>query len=465
MSSGQRGGWMRRTMQIIKGLAIGVLCAVGVVAVINLHDEALLPELEGVLSGSNYQAIAAEKNAFFGIIGFASAEGDQISAEGQRIFKLYQERLNRGDVDSDSLSNFYRVAGAKELSFDGSAAELCPIVEQAPPYRCIQQADAKRELWESMLKKNWVFLDRYQQLYSEDQFSTRLKLTSQLVFLSWAHVSNAKKLLESAWALRIRRGEIDSVISQVREDLQYWRAILAQPDLMLIDKMVVLAQVRSDFLFVSELLRTTPLQAAQYAQLAELLTPITRQERSLMGPMMGEVQFSVSVASEFLKNERDSREPISFVLRPLSPFLFKRNATVNRFYQRNRELGSISEQECISVRQSLAGFKEASNFGLHDLLYNPVGNYLFGMGSGDGYGPYIQRMCDLQGIQRLVALQLMIRRDNVAATDIPAYIQKAGTDYADPYSGKPMQWNPEAKGLTFDASDSRNRALMSWPIE
>jgi len=162
MSSGQRAGWMRRTMQIIKGLAISVLGVVGVVAVINLHDEALLPGLEGVLSGSNYQAIAAEKNAFFGIIGFASAEGDQISAEGQRIFKLYQERLNRGDVDSDSLSNFYRVAGAKELSFDGSAAELCPIVEQAPPYRCIQQADAKRELWESMLKKNWVFLDRYQ---------------------------------------------------------------------------------------------------------------------------------------------------------------------------------------------------------------------------------------------------------------------------------------------------------------
>lgn len=97
------------------------------------------------------------------------------------------------------------------------------------------------------------------------------------------------------------------------------------------------------------------------------------------------------------------------------------------------------------------------------MVRNPVGKTLADI-SGPPFRYYTGRMCDLQGFQRLLAVQLLLREHNVPDDQVATFVHDAGTEYADPFTGQPMQWQPQQRSLSFGAVNPRDRDLLPWPL-
>jgi hypothetical protein len=100
---------------------------------------------------------------------------------------------------------------------------------------------------------------------------------------------------------------------------------------------------------------------------------------------------------------------------------------------------------------------------LSDYLYNPVGKILVKTGAGGGTH-YIQSMCDLDGMNRIVGLQLLMRTQHVRDEDMIEFINRAAIQYANPFTGKPMQVDPAKRTMTFEPIADRDKAYFPWPI-
>jgi len=52
---------------------------------------------------------------------------------------------------------------------------------------------------------------------------------------------------------------------------------------------------------------------------------------------------------------------------------------------------------------------------------------------------------------KLVALQAEVLAGNVETGRVDAFVAAAGARFHDPYTGKPMAWDPASKRLSFQA--------------
>ncbi len=82
------------------------------------------------------------------------------------------------------------------------------------------------------------------------------------------------------------------------------------------------------------------------------------------------------------------------------------------------------------------------------IIYNPIGKLLAAIAL-PAFADYIPRVYDLDGTMRLVALQLEIYNKQLPDSEIPHFLETAGKSFADPYTGKPMQWDAGKRRLYF----------------
>jgi hypothetical protein len=81
-------------------------------------------------------------------------------------------------------------------------------------------------------------------------------------------------------------------------------------------------------------------------------------------------------------------------------------------------------------------------------LYNPIGKTLVAIGA-PAYENYLLRPYDAAALQRLVRLSLEIRRQQVAASAIPGFMELHPEWSAHPASGQTFVWDPEAKEIAI----------------
>jgi hypothetical protein len=336
------------------------------------------------------------------------------------------------------------------------------------PYRCIVDAHARNEDWSKALAANATLLDRYRALPVTPQYVNLLSPDPLVPLLQWSGLIDGKRLFLTRLALQLDSGDVDGAIDGIATDTRRWRNILALRHLLLVDKMIAVAQLRLDLLFASELLRTKPtLEAAQYDALNSALSPLMPVERSMRGPAEAGIRIEgfALLKSKYYKNSLSPPHSdfLDYVL--YVPFKIGSQpvATLNLFYKANEKMAAESEMACTSYPGFTDGLYKTLDIHPPDFLYNPNGRLHVGMDLSF-YADYFARICDVQGMQRLVALQLNIRREALGDDQIPAYIGQAGSRYADPYSGQPMQWDAKSHGLSFAATDKRNRSGMPWPI-
>ena len=147
----------------------------------------------------------------------------------------------------------------------------------------------------------------------------------------------------------------------------------------------------------------------------------------------------------------------------LGSHFIKYNASLNFAWSFVEEKQKASRANCENFLANRAQMER--RFGLvgTDYIYNPIGKILVKIAAPGGV-EYIQSMCDLDGINRIVGLQIMIHSEHVRDEDIANFLQHAGAQYSNPFTGQPMQVEAGKPSVTFQPLAPRDASYFPWPI-
>src|SRR5262249_8494002 len=123
----------------------------------------------------------------------------------------------------------------------------------------------------------------------------------------WLPLILGKRLFLTDAALQAAAGQTDQAVAQLAPDIAFTRRLLAQPDIVLLDKMLLVASLTDSLATVSDLVRAHALSDSQYQQLSAVLVPLTEDERSLAGPMRREFELFASSIRDLTAPENAPR--------------------------------------------------------------------------------------------------------------------------------------------------------------
>jgi hypothetical protein len=139
-------------------------------------------------------------------------------------------------------------------------------------------------------------------------------------------------------------------------------------------------------------------------------------------------------------------------LRWLAYHLGQRERILNRYYFFARDYAAILslpwpqfEREVLRLRET---FPYPSTW---DIWIDPFGS-LFLADYVEGQlktREMIRQMHIIDGRLRLSTLLVRIIDENIADTAIPGFLESVGPQFYDPFTGKPMQWDPKQRTIYF----------------
>ncbi len=458
--------WIRRVLWAALFLLLVLLAWV---LTIHFSDQKLEPQVAAILSGQGHEKIEPSENLFFTALGMGADGGEDLNAEGQRIFALYEQ--NRGKIsDSMTLVDIYATAGVSKYKLVGDGmASSCLMWRDADAHHCIVDIPKQRSVWTPLVAANQRLVDRYRRLWNYSHYRNLSFLADMQPVNPLTDQAGVRRLYFTSLALQIDRGDLGGALHDIESDLAFWRHLLVLRDIGLVDKMVFNVQVFRDLEFISEILRTQSLSADQYDSLSAALAPNETAELTFSGVWENELRFGHAMVSKW------TPKTLADVWRPklysqdlwdqlLSYLLYRPNAYANSAYRELRVKTDFTQLPCSQLKPAFDKLENNWTFSFEDFLSEPL---------SDGWGAiYLfeydldlpTRVCAMEGIQRIVRLQLAIRRSHTAESDIPSFISSAGPAYADPFTEQPMRWDSSTHTLYFDPRSERMSGILPWPI-
>lgn len=473
---------MRLLWRGFKWTLLALLAAVLALVAVNAFDEDLRPEVKAALQPPS-ETVPAQDNLFYALLGFQAPSGDLVQA-GIARWRLLEQLPPVGTHAEEAAHQQRRHAeelpGA--LRFQGDARALDDIAAVGDALAALR---AGRLDAQTMIAANAELLARYRGLRRyggyANLFTPRAELLSRAPYFD---ISRTRRLWMLSLATMIARGETDAAVRELRDDTLFWRRMLAQRENHLIDKMVLVANVQRGLRSASDLLHGGNLNADQRRVLAELAGPMTPAERSMDGPLGNELRFIDNTLRDEMRRtggvnwfdtypprrEEDAWPPfLQRALNRAGAYFLQPRATTNLHHAGLQRVAQANGRDCRRFGEDEEALSAAAEPDWWRLGYNPVGKVLLAIsGNGAMYHSYTGRLCDLMGFQRLLALQLHLRERGITSQtprpQIETAITQAGDAYADPFTGGPMLWSPEQRGIAFGAFDARNRKMLPWPL-
>ena len=304
------------TLAVIISIPLGLF---GIWFIINSKDEPLKPEVVAAL-GARHDTVASQDNLFFAILAFDSKDDSDINQQGQNLYAEYLKKVGTiqiynlnhyGQGEKSKLgqtSVFDKLASFTRQPFIGDRDQLCGARIQREA--CFERAVAHTQELKKLVAGNQLLLDRYEGVAKYTHFQNPLKLTIYSSLPSWAPFIDGKRLFLSDIALDVASGKADMGIEELDSDVVFTRRLLAQPDILLLDKMILVASFRDSLKLVSDLTRSGKLNDAQYKKLGSVLAPFSEDERSLAGSIVREFSSYASTIHD-LKDQTNSAHLLS----------------------------------------------------------------------------------------------------------------------------------------------------------
>jgi hypothetical protein len=126
----------------------------------------------------------------------------------------------------------------------------------------------------------------------------------------------------------------------------------------------------------------------------------------------------------------------------VSGHFFKLNATVNLFAQQAGRLMAVTPGPGVAAADKKLADSSLSAWSLLG-AYNPIGRLLAGIAAPAGV-TYPLRAWDAAALQRLVRAGYEIRRQRIAAADIPAFLAQHPEWSTHPGDGRPFVWEAQS---------------------
>ena len=406
-----------------------------VVVLVNLRDEPLDPRAARLLEPVPPRLANAD-NGYPDLVGLKAPAGADARAWG-KAWLAGAAKV----TDTDGARAFGE-------QFKSDAAKLdafCnPLVVS-----CLEKVATSRPAAEALLRTHREVLARYQRLFDyagiEETYDP-VALASPVV--AFSGVLATQSLQATALALRATERDLPRALDLLERDAALARKLLVGARLLL-TKALAMTMFARDMALLSDLLRFRRAEMAPHAErAARIAAPLTAAERSMERAYQGEYRYLANTLLRFGRPEY--RGDLGFDEVPVPAFvagwLYQPNATVNLHHRLFEPMLAIDTTKMPPAVPPKAPPP--------DLLwswtapYNFVGKVLLTIGTPD-LTNFATQVGDLDGLQRLVALQAAIVARRIPNDRVAAFVADQDRALSSPYTGQPMQWDAEKGQLGF----------------
>jgi len=446
--------------KVLFGMFAIIILFVVITLFINLSifDEELSPEVVELIEPIKMPP--NQENAYYAIWGMSAASSKKdIVNIGLQLINRYQENRDENDLDEITSSDYIEILGGEGI--DDSWVDNYDNCRARTEYGCSTKLRAQIDDLPVQDQRLKLMLERYEQIIEMKKYQ------------SIDHVTFASPLPSYGVLMRLSQIKLANTFNDkdklrffeiVSRDITFWKRMLEQGN-SLIDKMVAVASIWRDIQTVSEFLKVNDeLPPMSDRLLTKTLEPLTDGQLDISESFIFELRAFKNTISTI-----DIDDLVSFYGITTTPmhWLIQPNASVNDYNQyftqpvielsklpartfyktiNNLEEGDI--ECCFKDVDGLVGFSPAS-------LYNIGGKLLLPAMKVEAQD-YVARVHDLNGMISLVKLQLDLKR--LADTSVQSSIKES--QHTNPYTGKPMDYDPKNNWLSFECLDESSKCRI-----
>lgn len=411
----------------------GILIAVTLFINLPWFDEDLHEDLVPLTSPRD---VPLEGNAYPLVVGFLAAADEDPREAGLRIIEAQREHF-RTSGHTTMPPNMARDLLPGALPAPGWSQFIgAPPCDPRNELDCADRAIAALAANPVDDPAVRLLMARYERILEEPRFEETQEFDA-------ANLPNYGALLTIA-RLRLAQGareaEFARVLTIVGEDVRFWKRVL-EGDGTLMAKMMALAGIRSDAIYLSALMRLRTRSEEELRQIPLVFTRFTESQRDIGETFMAETRFGL-LGEPRLGGTAST---------PLGGLLGQENATLNDYYTSIvlplRLLASLDAGE-FHRQKLLDAPKDHRTQLMPPPLYNLVGKPYVKIVMSIGktaYQDYIARVHDVDGLIALVLLQAEIALNNERRVEEVV----AASQHRNPYTGEAMEYDAEAGTIAF----------------
>ncbi len=450
------------------GTVLGlVVLAYAVIVAINWNDKPPSQLVKAFATSiDNRPAIADSANAFLFMMGLGGPPDNDPAALGLKRQDWYLEHVTSSftTLKSDPFRHDYDLQPGRSEAVNALANDC-----QNLSANCLDLAAVRTLVATDWLDEEAWLLDRYIELIGYDEFSERIPANVLWTPLSYSRLGYGQRLLMVSALVSARNGDRSHVVALLEADLQFWRMILANSDL-LVTKMIATAYVRNHFVqgnrVLKELHKSIRVDTIPNGWLVEISSVEKSMARSLIGDWRFAENFFRSAASPSLYIPTSSSvDGVTFLERLewhlLLP-LFQPQDVSNRNAARIAKFIEIFD---VPYRNLPAAFATAQSLPVDDhtpfsRAYNLAGDLHFP--TGHNYGSFAVKVADLEGVRRAAVVTSQLREQGIGAASVASQLVNSST--TDPYTGEPLGWSTDPNAIVFHGlqEDERGTHRMQY---
>ena len=426
---------IKKTIVYLIGLIV-LLLVTTVVINLPVFDEELLPEV-AVIKNIKAEPFN-ENNAYPALIAINGPSGKTLKQTSEEVRIFLNQKIKQTGVDYLSEQEFNELLGKDH---DKSWQKIYGSCRSRTDKKCMQK------MYET-LKTNPV-----------NNFRLREQFTKYEELIEYKGINEAKQidvdmpLLHLGVSTEINRVYLsDMLINQSNDtyllfalkNLKFWRMVLKNGHLI-ITKMVSVASSFDSIHSLSEAIRQNQLSRFQLNKLQTDIKILSQDEINLGNTLEFEFKYAMKLFDLGVSDGTNGS---------LDEWLYQPQATHNtRYLYETKPLKKFSALSTAEFYQYMNSDQKEKDFSSPvswspSMLYNPSGKLLLSY-SIPAYTDYIARIHDLNGMFYLLKLQIEIAlKPNQAVKQVIASSQ-----YTNPYTLKPMEYNQETHSIYFECMD------------
>jgi hypothetical protein len=463
----------RAGLKLLKWFLILLVVLVAALFSVNAFDEDLHPDAAAALAWPESNVNPAN-NGYFTLVGLSAPAGQDATAWGQGWVATLNRVHSRGEAEAAGKS-----LAAAPLKFAGLSSALCEFRGGRP---CAPEAAKRAADIGRLAADNAELLVRYAALLAFPQVVETYRPHSVSHPLPDLFVyTPAQRLVLSQALADFERDGGRPTLRQISDDIGLQRRILGGAASLVL-KMVATGALARDYQALAEVIRRHPaLAAAEAATLQRALAPLSPSELALRPAMMAEFRTTAAILDDPAITDpasfqmmqvlglatpvNDPRAPVVLkaavldaVLAPLmkgaAAALLQKNATRNRQYAALNAVAALDDVPGPGLGAAEQALRARLDDGIDwSWVYNPYGRLILAVATPD-FSKFKRRQLDVEGLRRLVALQVRIAAGAIADADIPAFLASSEAALADPYTNQAMRWDGEQRALLFETANN-----------
>jgi hypothetical protein len=443
----------RIAAKIAIGLIAFVLLFVLTCFILNSFDAPLSEQAKALLAAPPNPYPPAD-NLYLAMAGLEVDGQRSILEMGQERIEAYNQALDSMLLNPELPTEFMKKWESAKLPLNGNLN-----VGSQRTTSVWSDVKSRRQDIAALLAANQQLYQRYLSLHRQRGYyeTARPSYFAPLVLVP----QPLRILFLSDVANRIQTGTSQQqrdALSEMQQDCQMWRTVL-KGDGTLISKMVAAASLHGDLILLADWIGDPSVDLSFLDdERGPMVLPFDlkdyRTGNAFIAEFRSQVPFLTSIT--LANASAGSSAPPSWQDKTWNAFqaqFFKLNATENLSAAHAAQWAALADSDPSEFYRNRDVTRDRlKQDELHlslSSLYNPIGKILLALAISRN-DAYPLRVFDVAAYQRLVYLAFQLKRQHIAAQDVPAFLLAHPEWSTHPVDGKPFRWNAETGELAVN---------------